>query len=56
MTTKEQREHLSAHHPDVLALVENGWTIDAAFSHVDGTCDRELCTGEHDDSAPWWTR
>lgn len=28
-------------------LVANGWTVDSALSHVEGTCDRELCTGEH---------
>lgn len=29
------------------ALVANGWTVDSAISHVSGTCDLELCTGDH---------
>lgn len=35
-------------HGDAAAqLVVDGWTVDSAISHVSGTCDRELCTGEH---------
>lgn len=25
-------------------LVRRGWTVDAAANHVQGSCDRELCT------------
>ena len=28
-------------------LVEAGWTVDAAISHVTGVCDLEVCGGEH---------
>jgi len=31
-------------HPAAAELVEQGWTVEAALSHVEGTCDRELCT------------
>lgn len=41
-------EHVAMHYPDAVALLGNGWTVDSALAHVDGTCDRALCTGEHD--------
>jgi hypothetical protein len=30
-------------------LVERGWTVDAAIAHIDGTCDRTICGGDHSD-------
>jgi hypothetical protein len=32
------------HGEEAAQLVLDGWTIDGAISHVEGTCDRELCT------------
>lgn len=29
-------------------LLEAGWTLDSALAHLDGTCDRALCTGTHE--------
>lgn len=26
-------------------LVAEGWTVDGAFAHVEGTCDRVICCG-----------
>lgn len=42
-----QLAYLREQHPAVFALVANGWTVESAFAHVEGTCDRELCTGTH---------
>ena len=30
-------------------LVANGWTVESALAHIEGTCDRALCTGDHDE-------
>jgi hypothetical protein len=37
------------HGPVAADLVINGWTPEAAISHVEGACDRALCTGDHDE-------
>jgi hypothetical protein len=29
-------------------LVESGWTPSSAYDHVEGSCDKFLCTGRHD--------
>lgn len=42
-------DHLKEHNPDALPLVANGWTIDSALTHLEGGCDRAICTGEHAD-------
>jgi hypothetical protein len=31
-------------HPAAAKLVEQGWTVEAALAHVEGSCDLELCT------------
>lgn len=31
----------------IIDLIAEGWTPDAAISHVEGDCDRCICTGEH---------
>lgn len=31
-------------HPTVEQLLADGWTVDAAFAHVEGTCDRTICS------------
>lgn len=48
-------EAVTVAYPTALPLLANGWTLDAAIAHVEGTCDRMLCTGQHIDrteSAP----
>jgi hypothetical protein len=40
-------------YPAVAPLLDNGWTVDAALNHVQGACDRELCTGEHTGAPSW---
>jgi hypothetical protein len=40
-------EAVALAYPTALPLLANGWTLDAAIAHVEGTCDRMLCTGEH---------
>lgn len=45
--TADQGEWLSRTYPEALPLLDNGWTMDAALNHVQGSCDRELCTGDH---------
>jgi hypothetical protein len=42
-------ELVAERYPSALPLLAGGWTVDAALAHVDGVCDRELCTGEHDE-------
>jgi hypothetical protein len=32
---------------DAADLVSNGWTVDAAIAHVNGTCDILICGEEH---------
>lgn len=34
--------------PALAELLEAGWTMDSALNHLDGTCDRALCTGVHE--------
>lgn len=41
----------SVYGSEAAELVRNGWTVDSAIAHVSGDCDRELCTGEHNDAA-----
>jgi hypothetical protein len=35
--------YLQTSHPAAAELVEQGWTVESALSHVEGTCDLELC-------------
>jgi hypothetical protein len=43
-----QRDYVRATYGDQAAeLLADGWTVDSAISHVTGTCDLELCTGDH---------
>lgn len=39
--------------PEVVSIVErmtrDGWTTEAAVAHVEQSCDRAVCTGEHAD-------
>lgn len=30
------------------ALLDEGWTVDGAIAHVTGTCDIDICTGNHE--------
>lgn len=48
-------ELVAERYPSALPLLAGGWTVDAAIAHVDGTCDRELCTGEHDEPVADYT-
>lgn len=43
----EQRDWIAENYPTAIPLVDDGWTIDAALDHVQGVCDREICTGDH---------
>ena len=36
--------YLQANHPAAAVLVEQGWTVESALAHVEGSCDLELCT------------
>lgn len=47
---------VAEHYPAAIPLLENGWTLDAALNHVQGMCDRELCTGDHSEALSWWER
>lgn len=40
-------DFLAARYPFALPLLVNGWTLDSALNHVQGICDRALCTGDH---------
>lgn len=42
-------DFVAERYPSALPLLAGGWTVDAALAHIEGTCDRELCTGEHDE-------
>ena len=41
-------EDLAPARPGLDELLEAGWTMDSALNHLDGVCDRALCTGVHD--------
>lgn len=44
-TLAEKIEDVRSTHGDVAAdLVANGWTVDGALNHVEGTCDILICT------------
>lgn len=40
---------LRENYPSALVLVAGGWTMDSALDHVQGSCDRAICTGDHED-------
>jgi hypothetical protein len=44
---KEQADYLARVYPAAYALCLDGWTVDSAMNHIEGVCDRVLCTGEH---------
>lgn len=44
MTNNAQPDYLTEHYPAAAALVRQGWTVESAMAHIDGSCDRWLCT------------
>lgn len=40
----DQLGHLDQTHPEAAALMRQGWTLDSALAHVEGSCDIALCT------------
>lgn len=40
---------LSENYPKALPLIAEGWTMDNALDHVQGMCDHEVCTGDHEE-------
>lgn len=51
MTREDQIAWLAAHdspaYREAAILALDGWTVEAALAHVEGTCDHAICTGEH---------
>lgn len=41
-------------YPETAPLLDEGWTVDSAVDHVQGICNRALCTGDHADAPAWW--
>lgn len=46
---KDMALYISEKHPAAVPLLLEGWTVESAMRHIEGVCDHEICTGDHDE-------
>lgn len=46
---QDTADYVAARYPAALRLLADGWTLDGALAHLDGTCDLAICTAHNDD-------